>query len=396
MEKQQVEIEQMAAMIEGTEKGLMHERVLEPFMALEHYESLLDGEMENENMFSTKKGSCLPYWLDLDTILATDDVPEPMDVDGGTAQPVEPMNVDGAEEQPPVINQPPGPGPLIDVEDEARAFEEQRRLNVDGDYRAEQRHQHEMRQRRYAQQADERLAVNFDEVEVGAAGHRAPPGVANNQEWTTQGKSRKKRRQRLNRCLHSTEVMSEEAAAGVFNIWELTVVDRWKLYRYWVQLYMKHLKDGVEQREADYQIHADRLHEITEEEDQAIMQQMTVIGMTTTGAARYKNALKRIQPKIIIVEEAAEVLEAHIITTLSAGCEHLILIGDHKQLRPGVNVYKLVTYTYFHLTQQYFIINFKNIKRICYLLLCIVCISVEFHNFWVMKSQEREKEFITV
>lgn len=29
----------------------------------------------------------------------------------------------------------------------------------------------------------------------------------------------------------------------------------------------------------------------------------------------------------MIVEEAAEVLEAHIITSLSASCKHLILIG---------------------------------------------------------------------
>jgi superfamily I DNA and/or RNA helicase len=44
---------------------------------------------------------------------------------------------------------------------------------------------------------------------------------------------------------------------------------------------------------------------------------------------------------IIVVEEAAEVLEAHVITTLSRQCEHLILIGDHQQLKPSPTVYKL-------------------------------------------------------
>ena len=47
------------------------------------------------------------------------------------------------------------------------------------------------------------------------------------------------------------------------------------------------------------------------------------------------------QPVITIVEEAAEVLEAHIITSLSPGCQHVILIGDHQQLRPSPNVYDL-------------------------------------------------------
>ena len=51
--------------------------------------------------------------------------------------------------------------------------------------------------------------------------------------------------------------------------------------------------------------------------------------------------LRRIQPRIVIVEEAAEVLEAHVMTTLSAQCQHLILIGDHQQLRPNPNVYEL-------------------------------------------------------
>ena len=45
--------------------------------------------------------------------------------------------------------------------------------------------------------------------------------------------------------------------------------------------------------------------------------------------------------KIVIVEEAAEIFEAHIITSLSPKCEHLILIGDHVQLRPSPSVYKL-------------------------------------------------------
>jgi len=47
------------------------------------------------------------------------------------------------------------------------------------------------------------------------------------------------------------------------------------------------------------------------------------------------------QPVITIVEEAAEVLEAHIITSLSPGCQHVILIGDHQQLRPSPTVYDL-------------------------------------------------------
>ena len=71
------------------------------------------------------------------------------------------------------------------------------------------------------------------------------------------------------------------------------------------------------------------------------MQKATVIGMTSTGAAKYQSILQDIGPKIVIVEEAAEVLEGHIITSLSSKCEHVILIGDHKQLRPNPSVHEL-------------------------------------------------------
>lgn len=79
--------------------------------------------------------------------------------------------------------------------------------------------------------------------------------------------------------------------------------------------------------------------------------------MTTHCASRYQKVLKDIGPKICIVEEAAEVrltfgritshllfckvFESHIVTAIGDRVEHLILIGDHVQLRPSPNVYTL-------------------------------------------------------
>jgi len=49
--------------------------------------------------------------------------------------------------------------------------------------------------------------------------------------------------------------------------------------------------------------------------------------MTTSGAAKFGNLLRFIGPKIVICEEAGEVLEAHILSTLAPSTQHLILIG---------------------------------------------------------------------
>lgn len=58
-------------------------------------------------------------------------------------------------------------------------------------------------------------------------------------------------------------------------------------------------------------------------------------GVFTQGAAKYRQILQKVEPRIVIVEEAAEVLEAHTIATLSKACQHLILIGDHQQVGLG-------------------------------------------------------------
>ncbi|KAL9003978.1 MAG: hypothetical protein Q9188_003184 [Gyalolechia gomerana] len=66
-----------------------------------------------------------------------------------------------------------------------------------------------------------------------------------------------------------------------------------------------------------------------------------IIGCTTTAAAKYAKELLNARPGIILVEEAGEILESHILTALSSNTKHLVLIGDHQQLRPKVNNYAL-------------------------------------------------------
>ena len=43
-----------------------------------------------------------------------------------------------------------------------------------------------------------------------------------------------------------------------------------------------------------------------------------VIAMTTTGAAKFKALLSEVHSEIMIVEEAAQILEAHMATSLTS------------------------------------------------------------------------------
>lgn len=66
-----------------------------------------------------------------------------------------------------------------------------------------------------------------------------------------------------------------------------------------------------------------------------------VVGMTTSGAARELTMLRKLSSKVLVCEEAGEVLESHILTSLLPSLQQAILIGDHLQLRPQINNFDL-------------------------------------------------------
>ncbi|KAJ8946031.1 hypothetical protein NQ318_023280 [Aromia moschata] len=113
--------------------------------------------------------------------------------------------------------------------------------------------------------------------------------------------------------------------------------DRWALYSMWLQQYLQYL--GRKRKQKKYKIYSEQ----RDIEDVKIMRENLVVGMTTTGAARLRASLEALRSPIVIVEEAAEVLESHIVTALTVRCQHLILIGDHKQLKPSTANYKIAT-----------------------------------------------------
>ena len=75
-----------------------------------------------------------------------------------------------------------------------------------------------------------------------------------------------------------------------------------------------------------------------------------VVGMTVTGASINQAMLGVAKPGIVIVEEAAEVLEPQLTAILGKWVQHLILIGDHKQLRPPVESFDLQKYFHFDIS----------------------------------------------
>ena len=121
----------------------------------------------------------------------------------------------------------------------------------------------------------------------------------------------------------------------------LSLNERKRLYHHWVRLYHNNLYNETCCLIDEFnEIHAKFIN-AGNTRDARSLQNAMVIGMTATGAAKHRYLLEELKPKIVIVEEAAELMESHIIPCLSATTEHLILIGDHKQLQPKPQDYHL-------------------------------------------------------
>ncbi|KAL5337619.1 hypothetical protein BJX70DRAFT_409080 [Aspergillus crustosus] len=83
------------------------------------------------------------------------------------------------------------------------------------------------------------------------------------------------------------------------------------------------------------------INAVHEEVNRRALIQADVVGITTTALARHIETLRRLGSKVIICEEAAEVMEAHVTSALMPGVEHFIQIGDHRQLRPQIQNHAL-------------------------------------------------------
>jgi len=121
---------------------------------------------------------------------------------------------------------------------------------------------------------------------------------------------------------------------------EMSGSERLALHRYWVQQNTMELTRRFLHVLDSYRHINASLKKCHQELDLRCLLRAHIIGVTTTGLARNLDILRRVRAKVVVFEEAGEVLEAHTLTALLPSVEHAILIGDHEQLRPQINNYE--------------------------------------------------------
>ena len=82
------------------------------------------------------------------------------------------------------------------------------------------------------------------------------------------------------------------------NLWELQAQERWMLYRYWVDRLRNVLLEKLHRKEARFHLEAGRYEEAQLMNDLDILRESLIVGMTTTGAARFQSLLQALRAKI--------------------------------------------------------------------------------------------------
>ena len=153
--------------------------------------------------------------------------------------------------------------------------------------------------------------------------------------------------------------LSSSSITNATDLWALSTAERIKFIQC---LLLEQINDPAQQFE-DCLLQYERLcaekNELDDQHKIAVLGSMKIIGMTITGACINANILTALKPAIVIVEEAAEVLEAQILATLGPWVQHLIMIGDHKQLRPPVENYELAKKFHMEISMMERLINNK-------------------------------------
>ncbi|KAI0549276.1 P-loop containing nucleoside triphosphate hydrolase protein [Xylaria curta] len=125
------------------------------------------------------------------------------------------------------------------------------------------------------------------------------------------------------------------------SVWNLERPERLAKIQQWQNEIMQDKLSELTTQIKQFNQHQKTLQSLRKGKTEQILQSKRIIACTTTAASMYASEIQSAVPGIVIVEEAGEILESHILAAMGSTTKQLIQIGDHKQLRPKAKSYKL-------------------------------------------------------
>ena len=136
-------------------------------------------------------------------------------------------------------------------------------------------------------------------------------------------------------------MFSEDIPDNAQHIWQMQLPARQASLSSWKLDILKEQVNGLYAIADQYNEAQSDLDRMFKQGNAQTIASRRVVACTTTAAAKYAQELQAASRDVILVEEAGEILESHILTSFGPHTQQLVLIGDHEQLRPKINNHDL-------------------------------------------------------
>ncbi|CAK75787.1 unnamed protein product (macronuclear) [Paramecium tetraurelia] len=148
------------------------------------------------------------------------------------------------------------------------------------------------------------------------------------------------------------EMIQQCLQDNTFNIWQLNHKDLCEIIKY--LKYLKYQEDCLlfEKTYKKFKKVSQTLQNLEASNDLYKLNKYQVIGVTVTDAAYYSHILKQLNSKVLVVEEAEQILLSNLVTILTNNFEYVVLFGDYFNLEEQFQNYDQ--------TNFYFLKNIQN------------------------------------
>ena len=135
---------------------------------------------------------------------------------------------------------------------------------------------------------------------------------------------------RWSRGFDAGQFKDEPNVCNAANIWNMPLDARQGMMEKWKSEIRKTILEEICTLGKNHNECQDQLTRKFGEAMAATLMGKRIIGCTTTGAAKFAQDIRGAQPDVLLVEEAGEILESHVLTAMGENTSQMILIGDHK------------------------------------------------------------------
>lgn len=179
-------------------------------------------------------------------------------------------------------------------EEEIKEMEEKRCIDTDADF-GQQADQLRASAVEEMNRRMESMSVDSDAIHVNQI--VALQQVDEDGFVTVQRKTKSQKQQFLSQ-LRKAEAMTENDSALIDDINSLSQQHRWNLYKLWIELYVQNIQRRISMHRDSYGEAFGTFQFYRNKADIEIVRSAKIIGMTTTGAAKYRHIIDGIKPKI--------------------------------------------------------------------------------------------------